>query len=85
MSLADLRAYKKDIDEGDTISPSDWMKAQEHPETERGKAKITRITEANKKAGLDEYLDDKFDPPGRKGPEDPRSPSGQLNKLKSKT
>ena len=85
MSLADLRAYKKDIAQGDTISPSDWMKAQELPETEREKAKIARITEANKKQGLDQYLTDKFDPPGRKGPKNSWNPSGQMKRLNSKT
>lgn len=84
MSLADLRAYNKDRSLGDPISPSEWMKAKDLPEADRERAKIVRITEANKKAGLDEYLKDKFHTPGKGMPEPHMSPASQMKRLTSK-
>jgi hypothetical protein len=64
MSLADLRSYKKDLAAGDTISPSEWMKAKELPEAEREQARNTRIEKVKNAPdpGLATYLKDKFDP-----------------------
>lgn len=84
MSLQEYRAYKEDQALGDTISPAEWMKAKDLPETEREKAKNIRISEANKKAGLDTYLDDKFDTPGTDRTEPYLNPSKQIKRINSK-
>jgi hypothetical protein len=64
MSLADLRAYKKDLALGDTITPSEWMKAKELPASEREQARNARIEKVKNAPdpGLETYLKDKFDP-----------------------
>jgi hypothetical protein len=84
MSLADLRAYKQDRALGDTTTPAEWMHDKNLPDTEREKAKNTRISEANNKAGLDQYIDDKFEMPGKDHPEPHNSPASQFKRINSK-
>jgi len=64
MSLADLRAYKKDLAAGDTISPAEYMKAKDLPKSEREQARNARIEKVKNAPdpGLATYLKDKFDP-----------------------
>lgn len=60
MSLEDVRAWKKDLSEGDQISPADWMKAKTLPEADRTAAKAKRISESVGAKTMNEFLDDKF-------------------------
>ncbi len=63
MNLSEVRAYKKDIAEGDSITPAEWMKQKSLPEADRAAAKAKRISESKESKEMAEFLDDHFPKP----------------------
>jgi hypothetical protein len=64
MSLADVRAWKQDLADGDKISATDYMKQKQSlSEYERAAAKQKRIAGSKETKDLNEFLNDKFPKP----------------------
>lgn len=64
MSLADVRAWKQDLADGDKISATDYMKQKQSlSENERAAAKQKRIAGSKETKDMAEFLNEKFPKP----------------------